>query len=52
MDQLGSWRREERYFEIEKEAGREVKLWMSGDFDEDDRERSPMEMAFPPNPTS
>lgn len=48
MDQLGSWRRKERHFETEKAAGRRVRLWTSGDFDEDDRERSPMEMAFPP----
>jgi len=47
MDQLGSWRRLERHLETEKAAGREVKLWMGGDFDDDDRERSPMEMAFP-----
>ncbi|KAF2830282.1 hypothetical protein CC86DRAFT_378600 [Ophiobolus disseminans] len=30
MNQLGSWRWEERYMELEAAAGREVPLWMGG----------------------
>jgi hypothetical protein len=51
MDQLGTWRWTERYLEKAKEEGREVRLWMSGDYDdcyEEDRERSEPEDCYPP----